>query len=145
MSKLDKKMDYSDLSPAQLTALAIHYENSLMNTNKPTYPFFEAVLNTLGEELEEIAEMKSESSMKLLSEIFAISSSLTHLLPALPEYQNVDGVADKLTEEKVKNLLVHSIAGTFMVQQLNFLFERISLRITALQKGAVNIEQKLPS
>lgn len=139
------KFNFSNLSSAELTALAIHYENSLMKTNKPTYPFLEAVLNTLGEKLEEIAVEKPEQSMKLLLEISAISSALTHLLPVQPEYQNIDELAEKLTEEQVKKLLIHSISGTFMIQQLNLLFQRVSLKITALQKGAINLEQKLPA
>ncbi|KMK50436.1 hypothetical protein RO21_11825 [[Actinobacillus] muris] len=131
--KLNEKLDFSDLSTAELTAVSISYENSLMKTDKPVYPYTASLLETLTEESVLIAKQKPEIAIKLAGELNAIAGAMCRVMPA-PPLSTPDDMAKMLTAEELKWHLVNSNATTFVSKQLTYLVGQI---IMALESHSV--------
>lgn len=144
MSKLDKKLDYSNFSDVELTALkAISINNSNNDGVEPLFPELSQVFNALITQVEDAPAEMAQSVWRLAEELNVIARYLLSGSPTLPE-GDPETIAQMFSnDEMIKHLLTTGIIN-YLVINFNALqstaFEH-SLKSVGVMGGGGNVLQ----
>lgn len=115
-----EKMDWSDLTVAEINAVSITHSNDTEGTDKPAFPFLNVLFDELAHELKGLVAERNESIL-VASEIQAITKALINALPIKRKDE-----LPTLSQAELKQYLLQSISLGFLIDVFNRLSESIN-------------------
>lgn len=131
---MNEELDYSKLNAVELKAISIAYENLLRHTNNSPYPYFSAVMETLGEQFISYPAEKAGVLKIFYDELTTISRHLLDLSPVPPcldpnELANLIS-NDELIDRMLKTGVIHTL-----VKDLQSIQKVIEIRLAMIERS----------
>lgn len=131
---MNEELDYSKLNAVELKAISIAYENIIHHTDNSSYPYFSAVMKTIGEQFISYPTEKARALKIFYDELTTICRHLLNLLPAPPSL-DPNELADKFTNDELIDAMLKTGVIHTLVKDLQSIQKVIEIRLAMIERS----------
>ena len=136
---MNQKLDYSKLTPIELKAIAISYQNMKKDEGEAfnsSFPYMTSAIEVLAEQLFDYPADNIEELKTLHDELLAANKHLLQLAPNPPSF-NPEEIAATLTNDEIIDGLLKNSIVISLVETLTYFQKVVAERINDIENGVL--------
>lgn len=136
---MNQKLDYSKLTPIELKAIAISYQNMKKDEGEAfnsSFPYMTSAIEVLAEQLFDYPADNIEELKTLHDELLAANKHLLQLAPNPPSF-NPEEIAATLTNDEIIDGLLKNSIVISLVETFTYFQKVVADRINDIENGVL--------
>ena len=138
---MNQKLDYSKLTPIELKAIAISYQNMKKDEGEgeafnSSFPYMTSAIEVLAEQLFDYPADNIEELKTLHDELLAANKHLLQLAPVPPSL-NPEKIVSELTNDQIVDRLLKISLVNSLVETLSYFQNIVLMRISDIENGVI--------
>ena len=136
---MNQKLDYSKLTPIELKAIAISYQNMKKDEGEAfnsSFPYMTSAIEVLAEQLFDYPADNIEELKTLHDELLAANKHLLQLAP-VPSSLNPEKIVSELTNDQIVDRLLKISLVNSLVETLSYFQDIVLMRISDIENGVL--------
>ena len=136
---MNQKLDYSKLTPIELKAIAISYQNMKKDEGEEfnsSFPYMTSAIEVLAEQLFDYPADNIEELKTLHDELLAANKHLLQLAPVPPSL-NPEKIVSELTNDQIVDRLLKISLVNSLVETISYFQNIVLMRISDIENGVI--------